>query len=66
MKKILVFLLFAVLIPVISNLLPTVLKPLKKVHGKWPSTAVVVWTALSGMASALANLFFQEMKHSFR
>jgi hypothetical protein len=67
MKKIIVFILLSVLIPIASNLFPTFLKPLKKLHhGKWPSTAVVIWTALSGMTSALAHLFFQEMKHSFR
>ncbi|MBN1603556.1 MAG: hypothetical protein JW915_18240 [Chitinispirillaceae bacterium] len=67
MKKIFIFLFFAVLVPIISNLLPIAFKPLKKkVHGKWPSTAVVIWTALSGMTSALAHLFFQEFKHSFR
>jgi RsiW-degrading membrane proteinase PrsW (M82 family) len=66
MKKIVLFFLFAVLLPVISNLLPIAVKPLKKVHGRWPSTAVVIWTALSGMTSALAHLFFQELKHSFR
>lgn len=67
MRKIIVFIIFAVLIPIISNLFPSVIKPFKKLHhGKWPSTAVVIWTALSGMTSALAHLFFQEMKHSFR
>lgn len=66
MKKILLFLFFAVLVPIISNLLPVAFKPLKKVRGKWPSTAVVIWTALSGMTSALAHLFFQEFKHSYR
>jgi hypothetical protein len=67
MRKIIVFLFFAVLIPLLSKLFPTFLQPLKKIHhGKWPSTAVIIWTALSGMTSALAHLFFQEMKHSFR
>jgi hypothetical protein len=67
MKKIIVFILLSLIIPIVSNLFPTFLNPLKKLHqGKWPSTAVVIWTALSGMTSALAHLFFQEMKHSFR
>ncbi len=67
MKKIVIFILFAVLLPVLSNLFPTFIKPFKKTHhGIWPSTAVVIWTALSGMTSALVHLFFQEMKHSFR
>lgn len=67
MSKIIVFLIFAVLIPVLSNLFPRFLKPLNKVHrGMWPSAPVVIWTAISGMTSALVHLFFQEMKHSFR
>ncbi|HEX2958820.1 MAG TPA: hypothetical protein VHO70_18440 [Chitinispirillaceae bacterium] len=66
MKKMVFFILFAVLIPIISNLFPIFFKPLKKMHGKWPSTALVIWTALSGMTSALTHLFFQELKHSYR